>query len=408
VAGALSGIKVLDLSRVYAGPWCTQILADLGAEVIKIERPDTGDDTRGWGPPWLKAPDGGDLPDSAYFSAANRGKKSVALDLSSPQAQALVRGLAEQCDVMVENYKVGDLSRYGLDYARISSINPRIIYCSITAYGQDGPYARKPGYDLVLQGLGGLMSVTGVADGQAGGGPLKVGVPVVDVITGMYAAVATLAALHHRAASGRGQYIDTALIDCIVALGSNQAVDYLSSGNIPTRHGNAHPNLVPYQVFATADRHIVVAVGNDPQWQRLCKAVNRPDLANDARFLRSKGRVANRIDLVDELQKLLAERTSVHWLERLEREDVPCGPINSYADVFRDPQVMHRALKVDLRRPDGTKVQTMASPIRLGATPVQYDSAPPKLGEHTASVLESMLKMNREDIARLRATGAIG
>lgn len=408
MTGALSGIKVLDLSRVYAGPWCTQILADLGAEVIKIERPDTGDDTRGWGPPWSKAPDGSDLPDSAYFSAANRGKKSVALNLSAPEVQALVRRLAEQCDVMVENYKVGDLSRYGLDYARIASINPRIIYCSITAYGQDGPYARKPGYDLVLQGLGGLMSVTGVADGQPGGGPLKVGIPVVDVITGMYAAVATLAALNHRAASGCGQHIDTALIDCIVALGSNQAVDYLASGNIPTRHGNAHPNLVPYQVFATADGRIVVAVGNDLQWQRLCKAVNRSDLAQDARFLRSNSRVANRIDLVDELQKILTAGTSVHWLDRLEQEDVPCGPINSYADVFRDPQVMHRALKVDLRRPDGTTVQTIASPLRLGATPVQYDPAPPKLGEHTASVLESMLKMNRDDIARLRATGAIG
>jgi len=405
--GALSQVKVLDLSRVFAGPWCTQILADLGADVIKVERPGSGDDTRGWGPPWVEHLKSEERPDSTYFTVANRGKRSVTANLKHPQGQDIVRRLAEQCDVFVENFKVGDLKRYGLDYDRISSINPRIVYCSITGYGQDGPYAKKPAYDLVLQGAGGLMSVTGLPDEAPGGGPLKVGMPVVDVLAGMYATVAILAAINHRGLSGRGQYIDIALLDCMLALGSNQAIAYLRNGKLPTRLGNEHRNLVPYQVFATADGYIVIAVGNDAQWRRLCKALSRPDLGADPRFKRMADRVAHRTALISDLHRILTTRTSREWIALIEAQSVPCGPINDYSQLLEDPQVLQRALITHVQRPDGKASQIVASPLRLQATPVVYERASPKLGEHTDTVLSALLGRKSEEISLLRESGAI-
>ena len=402
-AGALSHLRVLDLSRVLAGPWCGQNLADMGAEVIKVERPGTGDDTRAWGPPWIHDADGGNTTDSTYFAAANRGKKSITVDLSRPEGQDLVRRLAATCDVVIENYKIGDLARYGLDYAALSATNPGLVYCSITGYGQEGPSAHKPGYDFVFQGLGGLMSITGERDDLPGGGPQKAGIAIADVMTGMYASVAILAALQHRTISGKGQYIDMALLDCIVALGGNQVTSYFASGKVPERYGNAHASLVPYQVFVVADGEIVVAVGNDGQWQQYCAAIERPDLAGNPRWAKVTGRITGRQELVPEMARTMLTRTRAEWLERLEARGVPCGPINDYQEVFADPQVQHRQLRTDLHRPDGSPVSTISSPLRLQATPPVYERAPPALGDSTEDVLMGILGFTEDEVAQLRA-----
>ncbi len=407
MTGALSHIRVLDLSRVLAGPWCTQNLADLGAEVLKVERPGIGDDTRRWGPPWLKRADGSVSPDSTYYASANRGKKSLTLNLATPEGQRLARQLARSCDVLVENYKVGDLKRYGLDYGTLRTENPGLVYCSLTGYGQDGPSAGKPGYDFVFQALSGFMSITGERDDRPGGGPQKAGIGVADVLTGMYATVAILAALNYRAVSGEGQFIDMALLDCMVAFGGNQAVGYLVTGEVPKRYGNEHASLVPYQVFATADSEIVVAVGNDTQWQRFCEAIARPDLAADPRYAAGTSRVIGRVELIAELARTLLTRPTAEWLERLEANGVPCGPINDYKAVFLDPQVRHRALRVDQRRADGGLAPTIASPLRLKGTPPTYELAPPILGEHTDWVLANLLGKTAEEIARLRLDAVI-
>ena len=405
--GALSHLRVLDLSRVLAGPWCSQNLADLGAEVIKVERPGSGDDTRAWGPPWVRDGDGTASTDSTYYAAANRGKKSITVDISRAEGQELVRRLAAASDVVIENYKIGDLKRYGLDYASLSQVNPALVYCSITGYGQEGPSAHKPGYDFVFQAMGGLMSITGERDDLPGGGPQKAGIAIADVMTGMYATIAILAALQHRTVSGRGQYIDMALLDCIVALGGNQVTGYLASGKVPGRYGNAHASLVPYQVFTVSDGEIVVAVGNDGQWQQYCAAIERPDLAADARWAKVTGRITGRQELVPELARTMLARTRAEWLERLEARGVPCGPINDYKQVFEDAQVRHRKLRVDLPRPDGGTVATIASPLRLQGTPPVNDRAPPTLGSDTEDVLRGLLGLDAEDIARHRANRII-
>jgi crotonobetainyl-CoA:carnitine CoA-transferase CaiB-like acyl-CoA transferase len=402
VTGALSHLRVLDLSRILAGPWCTQNLADLGAEVIKVERPVHGDDTRGWGPPWITDGEGRDTKTSSYFVSANRGKKSITVDISSPAGQALVRELALASDVLVENYKIGDLKRYGLDYASLSALNPRLIYCSVTGYGQNGPSSHKPGYDFVFQGLGGMMSITGEKDDLPGGGPQKVGVAVADIMTGMYATIAILAALNHRTQTGAGQYIDMALLDSIVALGGNQVTYYFASGQVPRRYGNAHASLVPYQTFAAADGEVVVAVGNDTQWQQFCKAIDRADLGMSERWKKVTDRIVGRAELVPDLARTMLTRTVKEWIERMEAQGVPCGPINDYAQVFEDPHVQHRQLRVDLERADGAKISTIASPLRLSAAPVQYRRAPPALGDSTEEVLGEVLGRSAQDIAQLR------
>jgi crotonobetainyl-CoA:carnitine CoA-transferase CaiB-like acyl-CoA transferase len=404
---ALSNIRVLDLSRILAGPWCTQNLADLGAEVIKVERPGAGDDTRHWGPPWIRDADGEETADSIYYASANRNKKSIAIDIASAAGQALVRELAAESDVLVENYKVGDLARYGLGYDDLRKINPRIIYCSITGYGQTGPSAQRPGYDFVFQGMGGLMSITGERDDLPGGGPQKVGVAITDILTGMYACVAILAAVNARAASGVGQYIDMALLDCIVAFGASHASNYLMTGKVPGRAGNAHPNMVPYQVFATQNGHIIVAAGNDNQWQRLCTVMARDDLARDARFEKVSGRITHRAELIPELERVMLTRSSEDWLAALEAGGIPGGPINDYAEVFADPQVRHRQLHVELPRPGGGVLAGIASPLRLSATPVTYRTAPPTLGQDTAEVLSTLLGKTPEQIAQLAAAGTV-
>jgi crotonobetainyl-CoA:carnitine CoA-transferase CaiB-like acyl-CoA transferase len=400
--GALSHIRVLDLSRVLAGPWATQNLADLGAEVIKVERPGLGDDTRGWGPPWVADERGEPTRDSTYYAAANRGKKSITIDIASPAGQQLVRELAAISDVVVENYKLGDLKRYGLDYESLGALNPRLVYCSITGYGQSGPSAHKPGYDFVFQAQGGLMSITGERDDRPGGGPQKVGIAIADVITGMYACIAILAALSHREVSGRGQAIDMALLDCLVALGGNQVTGYFASGKVPHRYGNAHASLVPYQVFQTADGPMVVAVGNDAQWLKYCEAIERPDLAADPRWARVTGRITGRDTLVPELAATMLGRTSADWIARLEALAVPCGRINDYQQVFEDPQVIHRGLRVDMPTPEGATVSTIASPLRLLGTPVQYQLPPPRLGSSTEDLLRGLLGKSEDEIQGYR------
>lgn len=397
----LTGIKVLDLTRVLAGPWCTQNLADLGAEVIKIERPGSGDDTRGWGPPYLKDTQGGDTSEAAYYACANRNKLSVALDIASPRGAELVRQLALQCDILVENFKVGGLKKYGLDYESIKAINPALIYCSITGFGQSGPYASRPGYDFMIQGMGGLMSITGERDDLPGGGPQKAGVAVADLMTGMYATVGILAALHERGRSGLGQHIDMALLDCQVAMLANQNLNYLTSGVSPQRAGNAHQNLVPYQVFAAADGHLIVAVGNDTQFKAYCDVIGRPGLSEDIRFRTNSSRVINRDALVPLLAEAMALQARDYWLEALERAGVPAGPINTIEQVYDNPQVKAREMLRHLPHSLAGKAPVGASPLNLSESPVEYRHAAPLLGEHTEQVLSGWLGVPSEEIDTL-------
>ena len=402
MSGPLAGILVVDLTRVLAGPWCTQILADLGAEVVKIERPGAGDDTRDWGPPFLAGPNG-ERGDAAYYLGCNRNKRSVEVDITKPLGQRAVRELAARADIFVENYKVGGLARHGLDEATLRAANPKLIYCSITGFGQSGPYSHRPGYDFIIQGLGGLMSVTGERDDAPGGGPQKVGVAVADLMTGMYAAVGILAAIAHQRATGQGQHIDASLLDTQVAMLANLNMNYLVSGKIPGRMGNAHQNIVPYQTFATRDGHVIVAAGNDAQFASFCRAVGHPELFADPRFARNSGRVANRETLVPLLERILAAQPTAHWLEALEAAGVPCGPINDLAQVWADPQVRHRGMLVELDHPLAGSLATVASPLRLSETPVSYRSAPPILGADTQDVLAQQLGWNDREIAALRA-----
>jgi len=405
--GALSHIRVLDLSRVLAGPWAGQILADLGAEVIKVEQPGKGDDTRAWGPPYLQDEQGLDTTESAYYLSANRGKKSVTIDITQEAGQGLVRQLASRTDILLENFKVGGLAKYGLDYASLQASNPGLIYCSITGFGQTGPYRQRPGYDFMIQGMGGLMSITGERDNAPGGGPQKVGVALADVLAGMYATVAVLAALAHRDQTGMGQYIDLALLDVQLACLANQAMNYLVSGKPPERLGNAHPNIVPYQVFATTDGYLILAVGNDRQFARFCELVGRPELASDERFARNAARVQYRETLIPILQPILTQRSTQVWLTELEAAGIPCGPINTLDKVFADPQIQHREMRVTLPHPLAGAVPMVASPLRFSATPVQYRRPPPTLSQHTDEVLSDWLGLNTADINALRADGII-
>lgn len=402
--GALSHLRVLDLSRVLAGPWAGQLLADLGAEVIKVEKPGEGDDTRRWGPPFLKDRDGRDSKESAYYLSTNRNKRSVAIDITQAAGQDLVRKLAAQCDVVLENFKVGGLAKYGLDYASLKAVKPDIVYCSITGFGQDGPYASRAGYDFLVQGMGGLMSLTG----EQGGEPMKVGVALTDIFTGMYASVAILAALAHRDRTGQGQHVDMALLDVQVAVLANQASNYLVGGIIPERLGNSHPNIVPYQAFPTADGHVILAIGNDTQFQRFCGVAGCPALAEDTRFSTNAARVQNRDILVPLLKANMASRPSAQWIEMLEAVGVPCGPINNLAQVFDNPQIRHRGMVAHMDHPVSGSVDLLANPIRLSETPVTYDRAPPQLGADTRDVLSTLLALDQETVTALSADGIVG
>jgi len=404
---ALGHLRVLDLTRVLAGPWCTQLLADLGADVIKVERPGSGDDTRAWGPPYLRDAAGADTSEAAYYLAANRNKRSITVDLARPAGQDIVRRLAAQSDVVVENYKVDQLAKYGLDYATLARTDPRLIYCSITGFGQTGPHRDKAGYDFIIQGSGGFMSITGERDDLPGGGPQKAGVAVSDLMTGMYATVAILAAVSHREQSGRGQHIDLALYDVMLAMLANMNMNYLTSGRAPGRAGNAHANIVPYQVFRAADGHLIVAVGNDAQFVKFCEVAGRPDLARDPRFARNADRVRHRATLVPLLEDIVRTRTIDDWVEALEAATVPCGPINDIAHALADPQVAARDLRIDLPHPLAGVVPLVGNPIRFSATPPAYHRAPPLLGEHTDEILRERLQLEAGEIARLREDGVV-
>lgn len=405
--GPLQGVRVLDLSRVLAGPWATQALADLGAQVIKIERPDGGDDTRQWGPPYARDAGGRDTTESAYYLSTNRGKRSVAIDLATPDGARLARELARRCDVFVENFKVGGLAKYGLAYADLRRDHPGLIYCSISAFGQDGPDADKPGYDAMIQGMGGLMSITGLPDGEPGGGPQKVGVAVVDLMTGMYAATAITAALYERRESGQGQYIDLALLDTQLGWLANQNMNFLVSGKSPARRGTAHPNIVPYQAFATADGFLMLAVGNDRQFASWCAVVGRPELAAHERYATNAARVTHRAALVKIVAEALRTRSTQDWLAALNAANVPCGPINDIGQVFAEPQVVHRGMRIDLPHPTAGSVPGVRNPIRYSRTAIEYSDAPPLLGQHTDEVLEAELGLGPEERGRLREAGAI-
>jgi len=407
MSGALSHIRVLDLSRVLAGPWAGQIFGDLGAEVIKVERPGSGDDTRHWGPPYIKDAEGNDSREAAYFQSANRNKQSLTLDFTQSEGQRLVRELVAQCDVLLENFKVGGLAAYGLDYESLKAINPRLIYCSITGFGQNGPYAKRAGYDFMIQGLGGLMSLTGRPEGEEGAGPMKVGVALTDILTGLYATVGVLAALNQREQSGVGQHIDVALLDVQVACLANQAMNYLATGVSPKRLGNAHPNIVPYQDFPSADGNFILAVGNDGQFRKFCEVAGIANLADDPRFVTNKARVAHRAELIPLLRQATVFKTTAQWIEQLEKAGVPCGPINDLQQVFADPQVQARGLRLDLPNALGSSTPQVASPLRLSATPVAYRSAPPLLGQHTEALLQRWLGMSERQIAELREAGVI-
>ena len=407
VPGPLSHLTVLDLSRVLAGPWCTQLLADLGATVIKIEKPGSGDDTRTWGPPFLKDTQGRDTGEAAYYLACNRGKDSVAVDFMQSEGQAIVRELARGADIVVENFKVGGLAKYGLDYASLAAVNSRLVYCSITGFGQTGPYAERAGYDFIIQGMGGFMSVTGERDDLPGGGPQKAGVAISDLMTGMYACTAILAAIARRDLNGAGQYIDVSLFDAQVAMMAVMNMNYLVSGAPPSRAGNAHQNIVPYQVFACADGHLIVAVGNDAQFARFCDIAGKPEWARDPRFAVNAERVKRRDDLVPLIAAVMRTRTQREWLQALESVGVPCGPINRLDQVFADPQVLARGMRFDLpHRLSGT-VPQVGNPLHFSVNPVAYTQAPPLLGEHTATVLSQRLGLSAESLADLAARGVV-
>jgi crotonobetainyl-CoA:carnitine CoA-transferase CaiB-like acyl-CoA transferase len=407
MSAPLAKTRVLDMSRILAGPWASQLLADLGAEVIKVERPGSGDDTRGWGPPFLEPGPGQTRGDAAYYLAANRGKHSLAIDIARPEGQAVIRKLVGKSDVLLENYKLGGLAKYGLDYASLAALNPRLVYCSITGFGQSGPYAAQAGYDFIIQGMAGLMSVTGRADEEPGGEPLKVGVAVSDLFTGLYATIGILAALQEREASGRGQYIDLSLFDTQVALLANQALNYLVSGRQPPRLGNAHPNIVPYQVFATRDGHLILAVGNDSQFRRFCELAGRPELAADERFATNAGRVENRALLIPLIDEVMAKRDRDDWLAALSAAGIPGGPINTLPQVFADPQVKARGLETETRRPDGTVIPGVANPLRFSRTPLATGKAPPGLAEDTGFVLREIAGLSDEEIDDLRRQGVV-
>lgn len=407
MSGALSNLLVLDLSRILAGPWVGQTLADLGAEVIKIERPGSGDDTRSWGPPYLTDEDGSNTTESAYYLCANRNKKSLTVDITSAEGQALIRQLAARADILIENYKLDGLKQYGLDYASLRGINPRLIYCSITGFGQTGPYAARAGYDFLIQAMGGLMSITGQKDGEPGAGPQKVGVALTDILTGLYSTVGILAALAHRQTSGEGQWLDMSLLDVQVACLANQNSNYLASGVAPQRMGNAHPNIVPYQDFPTQDGYMVIAVGNDGQFARLCETAGYPELATDARYARNKARVENRQTLIATMRDFTVTKTTQQWVDALEAVGVPCGPINNLEQVFADPHVQARGLKQSLAHPLAGTVSFVANPIRLSETPVQYQSPPPTLGQHSREVLCKLLGMTDVEVDGLVTRGVV-
>lgn len=398
----LAGLKVVELARILAGPWAGQTLADLGAEVIKVERPGSGDDTRSWGPPFFEGAQSG--PVAAYFHSANRGKRSIAVDITQPEGQDIVRALVREADVLVENFKVDGLKKYGLNYESLQAVNPALVYCSITGFGQSGPYRNRAGYDFMIQAMGGLMSLTGEPDGT----PMKVGVALADVLTGLYAANAIQAALHYRQRTGKGQHIDMSLLDVQVASLANQAMNYLSTGESPRRLGNAHPNIVPYQAFATADGHVILAVGNDAQFQRFCRVAGQPELAEDERFRTNQARVANRETLIPIVTELMSSRTRDEWLTELEAVSVPCGPINSLEEVFDDPQVQHRGLSLTLHHDDFGELPSVANPIRFSESPIHYEKAPPALGEDTDGVLHDTLGYSADHIATLRKRGLVG
>ncbi len=400
MAGPLTGIRVLDLTRVLAGPWATQLLADFGAEVIKIEKPGEGDDTRGWGPPFITNPDGS-RGDAAYFLSANRGKSSVCIDMASAEGQQLIRGLAAKSDVVMENFKVGGLAKYGLDYDSLKAVNPRLIYCSITGFGQNGPYAQRAGYDFMIQGMAGLMSITGEPDGA----PMKTGVAFADIFTGLYATNAVIAALYHRQRTGIGQFIDMALLDSQVAVLANQGLNYLVGGQAPTRLGNAHPNIVPYQTFETRDGHIIIAVGSDRQFAEYCRIIG---VTEAARFKTNRQRVEARAALIPLLIPPMKARTTAEWVAAFESAAIPCGPISTIDEVFANPQVLARGLQIGLTRDDGTQTPGIANPVQFSETPIDYDKAPPRLGEGTETVLKELLGLSVADIAVLRKSGAIG
>ena len=405
--GPLTHIRVLDLSRVLAGPWAGQNLADLGAEVIKLERPKSGDDSRAFGPPWLKDAGGKETRESAYFASANRGKKSVTVNLSKPAGQDLARRLAAQSDVLLENYKYGDLARYGLGYDDLGKINPRLVYCSVTGFGQTGPYRERPGYDFMIQGMGGVMSITGERDDRPGGGPQRVGIPIADIMTGMYATIAICAALAHRERSGAGQHLDLALLDTQVGVLANQGMNYLATGEVPRRLGNAHPNIVPYQPFRTSDGDVILACGNDNLFNKFCEVAGCQDLAKNPRFATNSKRVENREAITALLAEIFAERTTKEWCDALEAAGVPNGPINDLKQVFEEPQVIARGVKIELEHSSAGKVPLIASPMRFSGTPLEYKLPPPTLGEHTSEVLRGVLGLDDAAIARLRDDGII-
>ena len=405
--GPLEGVRVLDLTRVLAGPWAAQNLADLGAEVIKLERPKKGDDSRAFGPPWLKNAQGRDTSESAYFACANRGKKSLTLDLAHPRGQAIARELAAKCDVLLENFKFGDLDRYGLGYSQLREVNPGLIYCSVTGFGHTGPWRERPGYDFMIQGMGGLMSITGERDDRPGGGPQKAGIPIADLITGMYASIAVCAALAHRANTGVGQHLDLALFDSLVAVLANQGGNYLATGKPPGRLGNDHPNIAPYQVFRTADGSLILACGNDNLFRKFCEVAGCLALADDSRFASNGKRVENRVELTRLLNEVFLKRPTKEWIARLEAAGVPCGPINDLSQVFSEPQALARGLRMELPHPSAGKVSLVRSPMRFSETPVEHGVPPPTLGQHTDEVLRDVLKKDTSDIARLRSEGIV-
>jgi len=404
---ALSHIRVLDLSRILAGPWSSQLLANMGAEVIKVERPGSGDDTRSWGPPYVEGGSGEEHGPSAYYLSCNRGKHSVAIDITKPEGQSLVRELVAKSDVVIENFKVGGLQRYGLDYESLKAVNQRLIYCSITGFGQDGPYSHRAGYDFLIQAMGGLMSTTGEPDEVPGGGPVKVGVALADVLTGLYATVGILAALAHREQTGVGQHVDLALLDVQAASLANQAMNYLVSGQPPGRMGNEHPNIVPYQAFKASDGYIVLTVGNDPQFVRFCKVADRLEWIEDERFATNAQRVRNREVLIPLIDEVMLKHTQAWWINELEKVGVPCGPINDLEQVFDHPQILHRGMRVAMNHPEVGEIPQVGNPIHLSETPVRYDKAPPLVGEDTESVLREVLGKTAQELQALRKAGVV-